>query len=65
MLASHYQVTLDINRRSDKGSILQSRLFRPGHSASLDPTDSLSFLAVDQETLDEYELTQSMNAEYT
>ena len=64
---SHFQVSVDVNRKQEKSSILQSRLFRhpSGVGGSDVSMDSLSLLAVDQDTLDEYELTQPINAEYT
>lgn len=65
LAAHHYAVTVEVNRKSDKGSILQSRLFRAQSGQGVESTDTLSFLAVDHDTFDEYELTQPVNTEYT
>jgi hypothetical protein len=56
-----------VNRRPDKGgSLLQSRLFRGGDAGgALANMDTVSILAVNQDTLDEYEITQQVNADYT
>lgn len=64
--ASHFQVTVEVNKRSaERGSLLQQRLFRSNQGGGGSDADTLTIHALNVDTRDEFETVANVVPDYT